>query len=77
MMDESALKKTRSQLASAKVGDPLEVGEMTVNQEEEVAIDEWGIDDLSGSELDSQMVREARNEEMEFTKSPCVLEGSS
>ncbi len=40
----------------------MDVGELSVNQEEEDELDGWAVDDLTGKELDLRMVPPRREE---------------
>ena len=63
---EDTVKRTRPSAASAGTETNMDVGELSVNQEEEVEVDEWAIDDLTGEDRDVQKVAAARNEEVRF-----------
>ena len=55
----------------------MEVGELSVNQEEVVEVDDWVIDGLTREELDVQKVAAARKEEVDFMSTLGVFETSS
>ena len=56
----------------------MEVGEIFVNQEnEEEAYEKWAVDDISGKDLDFELVKEARAEEVKFMEGLGVWEESS
>ncbi len=75
--NESTAKRTRSSAASAETEAHVDIGELSVNQEEEGDVDEWAMDDVVGEELDAGMVAAARKEEVEFMNALGVFEASS